>query len=258
MKMLWIKGIGLLLCCLGYLTIAAQSSTCDCTTDINFLHEKVKKMPAYKINKQEYTLSYQKVLKALPTVQTSYECFSLMNRMVHSLNDNHAKIYGVPDSTKAVATNVLEKPISAVKRLRENLAAKTSQDKEGIYYGGENLEIGVYREANSDLYRAVILKTDSPIWQVGELIYSFLPYGNDYLLGFGGKYSNKRLISFNERISKGRFLALGWKKDKALLNFSKSPYPDTSFYRMELTDEICYLKIGSLSSFYPKRAEAEA
>jgi hypothetical protein len=110
---------------------------------------------------------------------------------------------------------------------------------------------------NSDSYHVIVLESESDIWEIGEVIYTLIPYGNNYLLAIGGSLTSKRLISYSERIENGIFLTMQFQKNPSIPNYSVSLYPNSTYLRKELTPKITYLKVGSFSSWNPTLSESE-
>jgi hypothetical protein len=72
-----------------------KNDGCSCMTDVAFLDSKIRKTPAYKINKKAYNTSYSKIVKEAASIRTIFDCYSILNELLISLNDNHSRVYGV-------------------------------------------------------------------------------------------------------------------------------------------------------------------
>lgn len=127
---------------------------------------------------------------------------------------------------------------------------------EGIYTKENYLTIAVYK--SSEEYKAIVIASENKIWESGELLYTLIPYGNNYLMAIGGDIVSKRLISYTERIEDGFFLTMGFQKEIQKTNYSVELYPDSTYVRKELNPETTYIKIGSFNSWYPTLSDAEA
>ncbi|MBR9846687.1 MAG: hypothetical protein GYB35_11575 [Algicola sp.] len=250
----------------------SQKKDCSCETDLKFLDSKIRKTPAYKINKKAYNASYSSALKEVSNVHSMFDCHLLMNKLLISLNDNHSRVYsidkGANDEIKADSEkfsefktseifNTYPKPTMDLDSLRIVLKAKTKSDIEGIYNRDNLITIGVYKSNKNNNYKAIILDSQSDIWQVREMMYTLIPFGNDYLLSIGGSMSSKRLIAYTERIENGFFYFMGFQKDSSETNYTINVPSENTYYRDELSDEITYLKIGSFNSWNPTLSEAE-
>ncbi len=250
----------------------AQSSDCKCLSDLNFLYNKLKNTLAYKFNKTGLEKTFPDISRQANNVNTEFDCYLLLNQLALTLNDNHIKIYAVENNQsnnmlkdsislqkfkQTPAFSVLPKPDLNLDSLEKALKAKSIQDIEGIYFRKDYFTMGVFQNEKTGTYQAIILKSEMPLWEVGEVIYTMFPYGNKYFNAVGGSISSKRLISFTERIEDGYFLTMRFQKDTLKGNYSVSKFPDSTYIRRELSPDITYLKIGSFGSFYPTLSNAE-
>ena len=248
----------------------SQNEDCNCMDNLTFLDGKVRKTPAYKDNKQAYNTSYSEILKEAKSSKTIFDCHFLLNKLLIALNDNHSKVYGIElgatnDVTinsekfnvfkKSELFNAYPKPNINLDSLKTILNSKSKIDIEGIYKRENYMTIGVYR--NQSNYKAIILDSDSDVWQVGEIMYTLIPFGNDYLLSIGGGITSKRLIAYTERIENGFFHFMGFQKDISQTNHSAKTLSDSTYYRKELSDKVTYIKIGSFGSWNPTLSKAE-
>ncbi|MCL5246615.1 S41 family peptidase [Cellulophaga sp. 20_2_10] len=255
-----------------FTNIYSQDKDCSCKTDFTFLDSKIRKTPAYKVNKEAYNTSYSKIVKEVNTINSVFDCYALLNKLLISLNDNHSKIYGLdlgatekvkasPDELdnfkKSPLFNAYPIPNIDLDSLKSVLKSKTKMDIEGVYTRKNFMTIGVYKSEDKESYKAIILESESDVWQVGEIMYVLIPFANDYLLSIGGSTTSKRLIAYTERIENGFFYFMGFQKDISETNYAaKMPSGDT-YYREEFSDEITYLRIGSFNSWYPTLSDAE-
>ncbi len=248
----------------------SQDEDCSCKTDLTFLDSKIRKTPAYKINKKTYETSYSTIVKEVTSINSIFDCHSLLNELLISLNDNHSRVYsidpGVTDEVnsnseklsefkKSELYNAYPKPNIDLDSLQSVLNTKTKKDIEGIYTRENYMTIGIYK--NKDNYKAIILDSESDIWQIGEIIYTLIPFGDDYLLNIGGGITSKRLIAYTERIENGFFYFMGFQKDIAQKNYATKTPSEDIYKREELSNGITYLKIGSFNSWNPTLTNAE-
>jgi len=248
----------------------SQNKDCRCETDLTFLDSKIRKTPAYRINKKAYNASYSRILKEIASVNSIFDCHYLLNELLISLNDNHSKVYSINSgATDEVKTNsekfsefknsklfnTYPKPNIDLDSLKSVLKIKTKLDIEGIYNKENYMTIGVYKD--NDNYKAIVLDSKSDVWQIGEIIYNLIPFGNDYVLNIGGSITSKRLIAYNEKIENGLFHFMGFRKDVSQTNHSVITLSDKTYYREELSDKVTYIKIGSFNSWNPTLSEAE-
>lgn len=248
----------------------SQDKDCSCKTDLTFLDSKIRKTPAYKINKKTYETSYSKIVKEVTSINSIFDCHSLLNELLISLNDNHSRIYsidpGITDEVnsnseklsefkKSELYNAYPKPNIDLDSLQSVLNTKTKKNIEGIYTRENYMTIGVYKNKHS--YKAIILDSESDFWQIGEIMYTLIPFGDDYLLNIGGGITSKRLIAYTERIENGFFYFMGFQKDIAQKNYATKTPSEDIYKREELSNGITYLKIGSFNSWNPTLTNAE-
>ncbi len=194
----------------------------------------------------------------------------MLNELLISLNDNHSRIYsidpGITDEVnsnseklsefkKSELYNAYPKPNIDLDSLQSVLNTKTKKNIEGIYTRENYMTIGVYK--NKDSYKAIILDSESDFWQIGEIMYTLIPFGDDYLLNIGGGITSKRLIAYTERIENGFFYFMGFQKDIAQKNYATKTPSEDIYKREELSNGITYLKIGSFNSWNPTLTNAE-
>lgn len=253
-------------------SFSQKNTSCDCSTDVAFLHKKFKKTPAYKRNATLYKAMYPQIVKKAKNVTTNFDCLILINTLSLTLNDNHIKINGpkseivykelkdpaVVEKVKKSATFLAyPRPKMNLDSLENILSRKSFNSKEGIYYRKNYVTIGCFFEKEKNVYHCIVLSTESPLWERGEIMYTMVPYGNNFLRVVGGNLIDKRIISYTERINKGIFLTMRFRKDETKKNHSFALYPKETYKREELNDETTYLKIGSFKSFDPILPNAE-
>ena len=267
------KKIFLLLFLSSLITSAySQNEECNCMTDLIFLDTKIRKTPAYKINKQNYNTSYSEIEEKVASISTIFDCHSLLNELLLSLNDNHSRVFSIESGAtdevnedpekfigfkKSALFNAYPKPNIDLDSLITVLNTKSVMEVEGIYERKDYMTIGVYRNKDENNYKAIIVDSESDVWQIGEIIYTMIPFGNNYLLNIGGGITSKRLVAYTERIENGFFYYMDFKKDISQTNYSLKMPSESTFYREELSNEITYLKIGSFSSWNPTLSDAE-
>ncbi|WGK64987.1 S41 family peptidase [Croceiramulus getboli] len=267
------KPLSLLLLLLPLLSLQAQKSNCECEKDFLFLHEKIERTPAYKINRTAYQSTRAELQNAASSAQSQYECYLILNKLLLPLNDNHSRIYGIdPGATselrsrpeglapfkKTALYSAYPKTALDLDSLKIALSDKPATNLEGIYTRGDSLRIGLVKTHKVVEYQAIVLSEGFELWSPGEVIYSYIPYGNDYLLGVGGGISSKRMIAYTERIDQGTFAFMGFSKHSEQFNYGAKLPTDNLYFRQELGPEITYLSVGSFNSWYPTLSDAEA
>jgi hypothetical protein len=249
-----------------------KNDGCSCMTDVAFLDSKIRKTPAYKINKKAYNTSYSKIVKEAASIRTIFDCYSILNELLISLNDNHSRVYGVDQGAtdkvnedaekfnefkKSVLFNAYPKPRINLDSLKTVLNTKLIKDIEGIYKRERYVTIGVYKNEAAKNYTAIVLDSELEVCQIGEIIYTLIPFGNDCLMNIGGSITSKQLIVYTERVENGFFNFMGFQKDITQTNYASKTLSESTYYREELSDETTYLKIGSFSWWNPTLSDAE-
>ena len=252
--------------------VNAQNKSCTCKENLEFLNKKVKKTPSYKKNKTVYKDQFLKLEKNIENLNSAYECYVQLNKLMLSLTDNHSRLYSADKGAGEDIKNDVDKlnafkssklftiyprPNIDLDSLKIALESKPKHAIEGVYSRTDYMTLGVYKMPDSKEYRAVVLKSENELWEIGEVLYTLIPFGNNYLLAVGGSLGSKRMVAHTERIKDGVFLTLGFQKDPSQANYSVSLYPKSTYFREELSPEITYLKIGSFSSWNPKLSQAE-
>lgn len=237
--------------------LTAQSDTCDCKSDVEYIHQKIKKLSSYKKNKTAYQKAFQvAIFKA--TNQTSYyDCLEILNRLLIPLEDWHMGAF--QQASDSLGMQKINYPVydGDLDYLTQTLENKSIDEMEGIYHRKQDFSIGlVYDEANKN-YQGVVLKSSKEDWKRGDVIYKFVPLPENFFKIIGGQYPTKRVVSYHERIEKGIILRSGFYKDTSATYYINSPYPEENYLFKSLSPQLDYLKMGSFSSFYPLLSDAE-
>lgn len=251
----------------------AQTETCECETDLNYLDSKIRKTTSYKRNLKSYNSTFLEISPKAKLVATNYDCFILLNTLTLSINDNHSRAYGVDkgavEEVRKDSLKFLEfkkshlyttypKPNIDLDSLKNVLVSKNPSEIEGIYKKEGYMTIGVYKLTNENIYQAIVIDSEKDVWLKGEVVYTMVPFGNNYLLNIGGNLSTKRLITYTERIENGFFLKMDFRKDLTKTNYAIELPSAETYFREEITSDITYVKIGSFSGFNPTLSQAEA
>jgi hypothetical protein len=268
-----VRALLILIFTLGFYTfVYSQNAACNCSTDITFLNEKLRKTPAFKKSKELYTKTYASISEQAKQVDSQFECYYLLNKLALAIEDRHLKIFGAKTKMSSaimedtLAVNIFKASVAYklypkvelnLDSLERKLVAVPLASRPGIYYFDDVIKLGVY--SNSDLadFTMVVLDSKNPLWERGMVLARLVSYGDDFHRFIGGGLYSKRLITFNERIKEGMFLTYGFRKDTTAIDFSNSTKKEDTYGIKELSSALTYLKVGSFNSFYPKLAEAE-
>ena len=152
----------------GFQFINAQLQTCDCKTDLDFIVEKMKKMPSYKKQIKgekldKFNTTYNNNSSKMENPLPIEDCYKLLLEQMNLVNDVHASLQANNAYSK-ITINELQTNIEA---LKETLNNKPLEAAEGIYKFNNEL-IGLqYIKGTNDLV-GIVLETDLENWTVGE------------------------------------------------------------------------------------------
>ncbi|CAN0586571.1 unnamed protein product, partial [Ectocarpus sp. 12 AP-2014] len=112
-----------------------------------------------------------------------------MNKLTLAVEDRHLKIYGTKtEMSKALlgATfktsaehKLYPKLTINIDSLENKLSTKALNNKEGNYYFGDSFKIGVISNTDSTEFNMVVLASNLPIWERGEVLGRLIAYGDD-------------------------------------------------------------------------------
>ncbi len=167
----------------------AQSETCDCKKDLDFLVKKMKKTPGYKHqikNKKEaeFTKMYTELASKMTSEISVTECFKLLTEQINTVKDYHSKIAMNREYFSKEDLNNIEKVTSFknsvffknlprteadIEQLKETLSQKPNTSFEGIYSYGDDLVIGIVKTDAPNSYEGVVLESNVTTWDVGQI-----------------------------------------------------------------------------------------
>jgi hypothetical protein len=155
-------------------SIFAQSETCDCKADLDFLVEKLKKMPSYKKQIKggksiEFLNTYERLYAKMQQPILVEDCYKLLLEQMIIVNDVHASLQ-VSKSYSSVDDNYRHPKTSYdISELKEELSQKDLGDLEGIYNYKKKERIGIYYSENKKDLIGVVLETELNQWEAGEI-----------------------------------------------------------------------------------------
>ncbi|WCO03219.1 S41 family peptidase [Psychroserpens ponticola] len=181
------------ICIIFLFTVASafsQSHTCDCKTDLDFIVQKIKKMPSYKKQIKgekatQFTNSYHTLSTKMQQPILIEDCYKMLLKQMSFINDNHASIKvneiylseeDSKDEIKLAAFKATERyknhprTTRNLSELQEELSKKALEDIEGIYdYYGDEQKIGIYYAGNQKDLIGVVLESSLNQWEAGEI-----------------------------------------------------------------------------------------
>ena len=253
-------------------SIFAQSQTCDCKTDLDFVVEKIKKMPSYKKQirsekEDAFEITYQKNASKMQEPISVEACYKMLLEQMLLVNDNHASLQM---NTAILSEDVLKndsqlslfksspvfinhpKTNRNISELKTELIKKAPEDLEGIYiYGSSDEKIGFYYADNNKDLIGVVLETDLKQWEIGEIrCYATHLNGNKYnVYEYMAKTRTPRLIK-SVSFENGRLWS--FKKDGNTYNY-EFPQNNTGLTSFkQINDNTQYLYFKSFNRAYKK------
>ncbi|TCK69339.1 peptidase S41-like protein [Winogradskyella wandonensis] len=172
----------------GFQVLTAQIQTCDCKTDLDFIVEKIKKMPSYKkqIKGKEaikFENIYESLLQKMIEPINVEECYRLLLKQMNMVNDVHASLQinnqdnNIVFSPKKLYGNNSNK-VQSLKSITKELEKKDISDKEGIYNYGEE-KIGIVYNEKSKQHIGFVIETNLENWIEGEIRFYLYPIGSN-------------------------------------------------------------------------------
>jgi len=253
----------------------SQSETCDCKTDLDFIVEKIKKMPSYKKqikgNKEEEFKKNYKMLSSKMKQPIAVEaCYKMLLEQMLLVNDVHISLKlnakylpkeDAKDEIKIEAFKASEKfknhprTTHNLLELKEKLSKKSINDIEGLYNYKDQQTIGVYYAKNKKDLIGVILTSDLNQWEAGEIIFNAQHYnGIKYNLYYYHPTNRTPNMVKSISLENGRLWAY-----KKIGNTANAELPignQTDWEFKQLTPETQYMYFGNFSSFSTKNREA--
>lgn len=195
-------------------SIFAQKELCDCKADLNFIVEKLRKMPSYKkqikgekLNK--FNATYNEILTQTNQFIDVENCYKLLLKQMNLINDGHASLQINNNYKKLNVGNINENKESKkiTDSIYNDLKNKPEESIEGLYTINNEI-IGVYYKKNSKNLLGTVLKTDSDNWSIGETRFVLtLLNTNKYNMYHYGYDSRKPRFSKSISIDNGRILS---------------------------------------------------
>jgi hypothetical protein len=174
----------------------AQTETCDCKKDLDYLVKKMKKTPSYKnqikgTDKEEtFNMTYENLANKMNAPLAIDVCYKMLPEQLAIVKDNHQNIYFNSPFFKSEYVSEAIK-ISEFKntayyknhpRTKEDLAQLEARllnlpatSIEGIYTFRSKKDIIALHKAANGNYIATLLKTDLPLWEPGQIVANVIP-----------------------------------------------------------------------------------
>ncbi|WP_052467142.1 S41 family peptidase [Psychroserpens damuponensis] len=170
-------------------SVFSQSKTCDCKTDLDFLVEKMKKMPSFKKQikadkKDEFENTYRELASQMTQSIPVEDCYKLLIQQTLLVNDVH---FSLGYKNKILSNEILNDSLKLdafkqsaaftnhpkidinLEELKQKLKSKPLHAIEGIYRYGEFQKIGVYFSEDKKTLTGVLLENTLSQWEIGEV-----------------------------------------------------------------------------------------
>lgn len=239
----------------------AQTKTCDCKAELDFVIGKIKKMPSYKKQiKGEKSITFEASYKTLANKMKHpiaiEACYKMLLQQLVLVNDNHANLR-TTDMFLNSESNAISHPKSSksVIELQAELEQKDKNELEGIYRYGNELMVGIYLDDNKKSLTGVVLKSKRDNWKVGDIKFKAQPVNatkyNVYQYTLKSK--TPRLVR-SVTFENGRLLS--YKKVDNNLNFELPTKDQKDLEFKQLNDNTQYLYFGNFSNSKKNKLKA--
>lgn len=261
-----------------YIPFSVSSQT-SYVADIDRLYEAMQKTPSYKDQvkgekKQQFEQLYQSLRQDSSMVVTDYDKYLRLVQLFFLIRDNHFGFYQLlrsyPDKASLADSSFVQSYRASpefiqypstninIDSLREKLAAISKDSIEGIYYYDKYLTVGLYRTNKRDSLMGVVLSTNLPHWQPGQIAIWLREYSPAKFRAVYGHPLHKYLILFNNEkflrhalINSSFYASITesvYKKDTAAIDHAIIPRSSPPFLFRALTNNVQYIRIGHFSA----------
>ncbi|MFT5846289.1 hypothetical protein [Psychroserpens sp.] len=248
-------------------SVFSQVETCDCKTDLDFVVQKIQKMPSYKKQiKGDKEIQFENLYTSLSEKMEQpvlvEACYKMLLELMSLVNDSHASISmngivlskeGAKDNSQLAAFKTTDlfknhpKTTRNLIELKEELANKTAGDLEGIYNYGDDQKIGIYYTDNQKDFVGVILESNLDQWEAGEIrFYATHKKANKYDVYYYHATTRTPGLFKSLTFENGRIW--GYKKEGNTYNneFRDKTLPELDFKQINETTQ--YLYFGNFSN----------
>lgn len=251
--------------------IFSQSQTCDCKADLDFVVEKIKKMPSYKKQitgerKGRFEATYQKNSAKMQHPISIEACYKMLLEQLGHVNDVHSSLNVntdiLPEAVLNDATKFSEFKVSNefinhpktdrdLSKLKTELSEKNLQELEGIYSYANDEIIGFYYADNQKDLIGVVLETNLKQWEVGEIrCYVKQTSANKYNLYY--YKADSRTPAYFKSISFENGRLWSFKKVENTNNFEFVENHDEITSFKHINEDTQYIYFRSFSNRYKK------
>ncbi len=264
----------LLAFCLPLTLIAQQVNTF--TNDADKLYQLLSRTPSFKAQfKGAAKDSFKRFYEALRLQVTNgnFDAFYRLSALITATKDNHLGFYLQPDTSISYA---LSGDRLDLRKFHESaayksypvyqgnldslggvLAAKSDGQIEGVFNFGSYITAGITRTAKNDSLVAVVLRSRSPLWVAGDVIFILKEYTPGRYNVYHGSFNDHTYqLQRDVTYTNGSINVYGWNKQALADDHSQLP-AGTPYYQFKaLNDSTQYLRLGKFSATSANMADA--
>ncbi|MFD1061791.1 S41 family peptidase [Winogradskyella litorisediminis] len=242
----------------------AQQISCDCKTDLDFMVEKMKKMPSYKKQivgekKTEFENTYQEISSKMKSPIGIEACYQLLLKQMTLINDGHVglsvntKFYNAEKNVNLFNNSLTDE--TKISDLQSSLKNKPETSPEGIYTF-KNEIIGItYLNNDSKTLVGYVLESDLLNWKKGDVRFYLYPTsGKKYNMYYYNTDTKTPGFVTSLTLENGRIWS--YKKEGNTNNFElSSEKVDVATFK-QINDNVQYLYFKTFGNHKKKELKA--
>ena len=266
---------------IAFISISVKSKGQDkYQRDLQKLYSIIQKLPSYKDQIRNGSMkSYNKLYHSLQSDTIKdvevHKIFYNLSKLFFPINDNHLGFYELPEfylnqaefndsiAIKKYRNSSMFQNYPKINlnfdSLENNLNHKPKDSIEGLYYYQNFLKIGLYHLNNSNEYLGLVLSSEIPNWETGQVAIRLFEYAPAQFKAIYGHPLFKNLMLYNNEKFKNYSLINSYfyssisesiykkevSEEKDHVNLSKSL---PTFIFQDYGD-VKYLRLGNFSTF---------
>src|SRR5688572_16618501 len=181
-----------LLSALFLLSTTAEAQTSTYKTDLQQLKSILQNTASYKVQIKgeklsQYNSLYQQLLSDSINIMNTFDYFHNLSQLLFPLRDNHLGFYQVANYNHFKTKETIDSFIRTKEfsdypsiqinfdSLRNELAKKSVDSIEGIYYYDKFYTVGLFK-SNGNEYTGVILDSEVNLWKKGQIAIHLTEY----------------------------------------------------------------------------------
>lgn len=155
-------------------TSFGQNEVCDCKKELDFVVEKIQKMPSYKKQikgerLKAFETSFTELSSKMNELISIETCFKYLQKQLLLINDVHSNIsitqkYNGIKNYSSNLSNQIE-----LTNLKDTLSKKSLTDIEGLYAHKDELVIGIFYNNSKSILTGIVLESKLSQWKLGDI-----------------------------------------------------------------------------------------